>query len=264
MKTVVNFGAGPAKLPVEVLEKAQREFLDYNGLGISVLEMSHRSSDFGNLIKETEKLVRDLLVVPDEYAVLFMHGGGTGQFAAIPQNLGFLSKASPPSADYVVTGSWSDKAIKEADKFIKTNKVFKIEKPYSKIPAMDQWSLSEDAAYLYYCANETIHGVEFHDTPQIDWTKIPLHALAYAGTQKNIGAGGLTLVVVRKDLLGKAHPQTPSILNYEEIHNNKSIYNTPPCFNIYITKLVLEWIRDQGGAQTIFERNQLKAEKFTE
>ncbi|KAI1727866.1 aminotransferase class-V domain-containing protein [Ditylenchus destructor] len=279
MKKVINFGPGPAKLPVEVIERAQRELLNYdNRVGISILEMSHRSADFSNLLKETEKLLRELMEIPDEYAVLFMHGGGTGQFAAIAQNLGFLAKnQEKPTANYVVTGGWSDKAAKEAAKFITVNQVLKPQKPYAGVVPLNQWNIDSDAAYLYYCANETIHGVEFTNAPEVGDVAlvadvssnilsrpfdVSKHALVFAGTQKNIGIAGLTIVIVRKDLMGKAHPLTPSILDYEEIYKNNSVYNTPPCFAIYITKLVLEWIRDQGGPQAIFERNRQKAERI--
>ena len=272
----INFGAGPAKIPEEVLYKIQRELLNYDDrTGISILEMSHRSADFSNLVSETEKLLRESMKIPDDYSVLFMHGGGTGQFAAIPQNLGFLAKnVENPSANYLVTGSWSDKAAKEGEKFIHVNKIQP--KRYTGIPNLNYINegLDPDAAYLYYCANETIHGIEFYEPPKVDQKNlvadissnilsrpfdVSKHALAFAGTQKNLGAAGLTLVVVKKSLLGHTNPYTPSILSYHEIHNNKSLYNTPPCFSIYVTKLVLEWIRDQGGPEVIFERNAQKS-----
>jgi phosphoserine aminotransferase len=275
-KKVINFGAGPAKLPEPVLEKAHQEFFHYDTTGISVLELSHRSADFPNIIKTTEKLLRDILVIPDEYAVLFMQGGGTGQFAAVPCNLHFLAKnKTQPSADYVVTGSWSDKSYKEAAKYIHTKKVFEPKKPYTTIPEVGTWNVDSEAAYLFYCANETIHGIEFYDAPKVPSNvelvadissnilsrpfDVSKHGVVFSGTQKNLGIAGLTLAIVRKDLLGHALPITPGILNYEELSKNNSVYNTPSTYAVYITKLVLEWIRDEGGLQSIYERNQTKA-----
>lgn len=273
-KTVINFGPGPAKIPEEVMMKAHAEFLEYDTTGISVLEMSHRSPEFDNILKETEKLLRDQMSIPNDFEVLFLQGGGTGQFAAVPMNLKFKSSAG--TADYAITGSWSAKAADEAKKYIDINKVFVPTKPYTKIPDKSQWKFNPDAAYLYYCANETVDGVEFQHPPEMKFHNVPLvadissnilsrpfdvakHGMVFAGTQKNLGAAGLTIVIIRKDLLGHAQPYTPSVLDFHEIHKMNSVYNTPPVYSIYLTKLVLEWIRDCGGVSTIYERNKTKA-----
>jgi len=236
--------------------------------------MSHRSADFADLLKSAEKLIRDLMVVPDEYAVLFMHGGGTGQMAAIPQNLQYLSANSTnPTASYLVTGAWSDKAFKEAQKFLTVERVIPATKAFSTIPPVEEWSLSPDSAYLYYCANETINGIEFQEAPSVTGNlvadisssilsrpfDITKHSMAIAGTQKNLGIAGLGIAVVKKDLIGHAHPLTPAILDYNDVYKNNSLLNTPPCFSIYVTKLMLEWIRDIGGTEAIFERNRAKS-----
>jgi len=278
---MINFGPGPAKLPVPVMDKIHKEMFNYDNLGISILELSHRSADFANLLSSTEKLIRDLMKVPDDYVVMFTHGGGTGQFAAIPLNLHFLCKdASHPSADYCVTGAWSEKAAKEAKKFLHVNPVLESTQNYTTIPPTDAWKMTPDSAgYLYYCANETIHGIEFHGTPDVDFENVNLvadissnilsrpfdvskHALVYAGTQKNLGIAGLTIVMVRKNLLGHAKPHTPAILSYADVHKNNSLVNTPPCFPIYVTKLILEWIRDSGGPEAIFELNRQKSSRI--
>uniref|UniRef100_A0A914VTP5 Phosphoserine aminotransferase n=1 Tax=Plectus sambesii TaxID=2011161 RepID=A0A914VTP5_9BILA len=273
-RTVVNFGPGPAKIPEEVLQKAQTEFLEYEHTGISVLEMSHRSPEFDGIMKETEKLLRDEMSIPNEFEVLFLQGGGSGQFAAVPMNLKF--KSSSGSADYAVTGSWSAKAADEAKRYLDVNKVFTPMKPYTKIPEKSQWKFNADAAYVYYCANETVDGVEFQQPPELKYHNVPLvadissnilsrpfdvakHGLVFAGTQKNLGAAGLTIVIVRKDLLGHAESYTPSVLNYHENHKMNSVYNTPPVYSIYLTKLVLEWIRDKGGVHALYERNKNKS-----
>ncbi|KAI6182860.1 Phosphoserine aminotransferase [Aphelenchoides bicaudatus] len=272
----INFGPGPAKLPEKVLEKAQKELLDYDGLGLSVLEMSHRSADFAKIINDAEALLRELMQIPDNYEVLFMHGGGTGQFAAVPLNLSFLSKnKETPEADYLVTGTWSQKAAKEAEKYLKVNKVANLEK-YTTAPPTNEWKLSNNAAYLYYCANETIHGVEIADLSGLpenvnliadissnilsNLIDISKHIAIVAGTQKNLGIGGLTLVIIRKDLIGHEQKSTPGILSYASISSNKSLYNTPCVFAIYITKLVLEWIKEEGGVQEMYERSKKKSD----
>jgi len=278
MARKINFGAGPAKLPENVLKKAQEELLDYTGLGLSVLEMSHRSGDFAKIINEAESLLRELIKIPDNYEVLFMHGGGTGQFAAIPLNLSYLSKNKDHAeADYLVTGAWSQKSTKEAEKYLKVNKVVNLDKDkYGKVPPASEWKLSKDAAYLYYCANETIHGVEISDLADlpsdvnlvvdissnilsrpIDVSK---HVAIIAGTQKNLGIGGLTLVIIRKDLIGHEQKGTPGILSYADFSANKSLYNTPCVFAIYITNLVLKWIKEEGGVQEMEARSKKKSD----
>ncbi|GMR51880.1 hypothetical protein PMAYCL1PPCAC_22075 [Pristionchus mayeri] len=267
----MNFGAGPAKIPEAVMEKAAREFLDYGNSGISILEMSHRSADFTAIIKEAEKLMREEMSIPNEFEVLFMQGGGTGQFAAIPMNIA----RGKDAADYAVTGTWSDKAAKEAEKYINVHKVFTPTKPYVTIPEYSGWERKKDAAYLYYCANETVHGIEYHTRPETH-PDVPLvadissnflsrpfdftgHGIVFGGTQKNLGAAGLTVALVRKDLIGHENRHCPSILSYKEMHANNSVYNTPSVYGIYITKLVLEWIRDGGGVEKLFATNQEKS-----
>ncbi|WKX91299.1 hypothetical protein Q1695_009830 [Nippostrongylus brasiliensis] len=267
----INFGAGPAKLPEEVLLKAQEELINFNGTGISILEMSHRSKEFAAVLQETKQLLRQLMHVPDNFEILFMQGGGTGQFAAIPMNI----KGDHDFADYIVTGAWSNKAAEEAKKYIRVKKVFTPNKPYVTVPDPVHWDHDEKAAYLYYCSNETVHGIEFH-TPPHSIHGVPLvadissnflsrpfdfahHGIVFGGTQKNLGAAGLTVVLVRKDLIGKQQEITPAILNYKEMQDNDSLYNTPAVYGMYITNLVLKWIRDKGGVDAIFELNKKKS-----
>ncbi|KAL6730994.1 phosphoserine transaminase [Ancylostoma duodenale] len=267
----INFGAGPAKIPEEVLLKARDELINFNGTGVSILEMSHRSKEFGEVLEETKDLLRQLMNVPQEFEILFMQGGGTGQFAAIPLNI----KGDKEFADYIVTGTWSNKAAAEGSKFIKVKKVFTPSKPFVTIPDQSGWDHDKDAAFLYYCANETVQGIEFH-SPPFSPHGVPLvadissnfmsrpfdftdHGIVFGGTQKNLGAAGLTVVMVRKDLIAEPQPVTPAILSYKEMHDNNSLYNTPAVYGIYITNLVLKWIRDNGGVDAIFELNKKKS-----
>jgi len=211
--------------------------------------------------------------IPYNYEVLFMHGGGSGQFAAVPLNLGGRGEKG---ADYLITGSWSAKASEEASKYLKVNPVFPVKKPFITIPDQSEWQGNPDVAYRYYCANETVHGVEFQQSPPSDIDDVPLvadissnilsrpfdvakHGLIFAGVQKNLGAAGVTVVIVKKELIGNEHPHTPAVLSYDEMHKNNSVYNTPSVFGVYITKLVLEWIRDSGGVSALYERNQKKS-----
>uniref|UniRef100_A0A7E4V9P8 Phosphoserine aminotransferase n=1 Tax=Panagrellus redivivus TaxID=6233 RepID=A0A7E4V9P8_PANRE len=276
-KRVINFGAGPAKIPETVMEQAEREFRNFNGTGIGVAETSHRSAQFTELLNSTKKLFVEELHIPSNYEVLFLHGGGTGQFAGVPLNLSAFSKnKEQPTADYIVTGAWSGKAVDEAKKFIHVNKVFEPTKPYTGPPVVDTWKRDPDAAYLYYCANETVHGIEFPKAPET-LPGVPLvadvssnfiskrfdftdHGIVLGGAQKNLGTAGLTVAIVRQDLIGKEQPITPGILSYAEMLKNNSVYNTPSTFSIYITKLVLEWIRENGGVDGLAERNQAKAD----
>ncbi|CAJ0575311.1 unnamed protein product, partial [Mesorhabditis spiculigera] len=267
MTRKINFGAGPAKIPESVMEKAASEFMLFGNTGVSILEMSHRSADFTAIIEETKALLRELMQIPDNFEVLFMHGGGTGQFAA-------------SSADYLVTGSWSDKAFKEAQKYLDAKRVFPQVKPITTVPPVDKWERNPDAAYLYYCANETIHGIEFFDAPEtlpgvplvadisstflsrpFDFTN---HGVVLGGTQKNLGAAGLTVAIVRKDLIGHEMTITPSVLSYKISHDNNSVYNTPSVYSIYITNLVLKWIKEKGGAAKLWEINTQKANQIYE
>ncbi|XP_033272564.2 phosphoserine aminotransferase isoform X2 [Orcinus orca] len=240
---VVNFGPGPAKLPRSVLSEIQKELLDYKGVGISVLEMSHRSSDFSKIINNTENLVRELLAIPDNYKVIFVQGGGCGQFSAVPLNL--IGLKAGRCADYVVTGSWSAKAAEEAKKFGTVNIVHPKLGSYTKIPDPSTWNLSPDASYVYYCANETVHGVEFDFIPDVKGAvlvcdmssnflskpvDVSKFGAIFAGAQKNVGSAGVTVVIVRDDLLGFALRECPSVLDYKVQAGNNSLYNTPPCF----------------------------------
>jgi phosphoserine aminotransferase len=272
MKRVFNFSPGPAVLPVEVLEQARDEMLDWRGTGMSVMEMSHRSKAFIGIAEQADADLRELLAVPSNYKVLFMQGGATLQFAAVPLNL------STPEhvVDYVNTGAWSKKAIGEAKRFAKVNVAADAGEPYCSIPAVSTWKTSADAAYLHFTPNETIGGVEFHTVPDvsvslvadmsstilsrpIDVTKF---GVIYAGAQKNIGPAGLTLVIVRDDLIGRARPGTPSVLDYAAMAKDGSMLNTPPTYTWYVAGLVFQWLKRQGGLEGMGELNRAKADKF--
>ncbi|MDE2051184.1 MAG: 3-phosphoserine/phosphohydroxythreonine transaminase [Gammaproteobacteria bacterium] len=270
---VFNFAAGPAALPLEVLEQAREELTDWRGSGMSVMEVSHRSKAFIAVAEEAESLVRSLLAVPAGYKVLFLQGGATGQFAAIPMNL----TAPGEAADYVNTGSWSKKAIGEAKRLqVKVNVAGdEAASSYTTVPDQESLKLTAGAAYVHYTPNETIGGVEFPYVPQtggvtlvadmsstilsrpIDVSKF---GLIYAGAQKNIGPSGLCLVIVREDLLGKARAGTPSVWDYQAMAAEGSMLNTPPTFGWYIAGLVLKWVQAQGGLEAMGARNRAKAE----
>lgn len=268
-----NFCAGPAALPVEVLEEAQRDLVNWQGSGLSIMEMSHRSDEIVGIANQAEQDLRDLLGISSDYAVLYVQGGATGQFSAVPLNLLGDSK----TADYVNTGQWSKKAIKEAKRYCDVNVVASSEADnFTSIPAFESWALNKDAAYLHYTPNETIGGVEFFWTPEVE---VPVVAdmsstilsrpidinkfgLIYAGAQKNIGPAGLTIVIVRKDLLGKAHPLCPIGLDYQVAAENESMYNTPPTMAIYLAGLVFKWLKAQGGLDAMEILNRRKAEKL--
>jgi phosphoserine aminotransferase len=270
MTRVFNFSPGPAVLPLEVLEQARDEILDWHGTGMSVMEMSHRGKEFMSIAEQAEADLRELLKVPANYKVLFMQGGATLQFAAVPMNLA----PGAQTVDYVNTGSWSKKAIGEAKRYAKVNVAADAGGAYCSIPAIEGWTTSVDAAYLHYTPNETIGGVEFHFIPDIG--DVPLVAdmsstllsrpidvskfgVIYAGAQKNIGPAGLTVVIVRDDLLGRARPETPSVLDYAAVAKDGSMLNTPPTFAWYLAGLVFQWIKRQGGLSIIGERNCEKA-----
>lgn len=256
---VHNFGAGPAKLPEEVYEIIQKELTNFEGTQISLLETSHRSQTYMKFNTEVQNVVRKLLNVPDNYKILFLSGGGTGEFAAVPLNL--ISRTG--TADYVITGDWSSKAAKEAKKYGKVNLVLKpTDGKYTGIPDQSEWNLDPNASYVYICTNETIHGVEFDFVP--DTKGVPLvadmssnimskkidvskYGVIYAGAQKNIGTSGVTLVIVRDDLLGHVLPICPSILDWAANAKADSILNTPPMFAIYVMGRVLEWVERNGG-----------------
>ncbi|XP_061837817.1 phosphoserine aminotransferase isoform X1 [Nerophis lumbriciformis] len=268
----INFGAGPAKLPLTVLLQAQKEFLSYSGVGISVLEMSHRSPEFTKIVNKSESLLRELLNIPGNYQVMFLQGGASGQFSAIPLNL--IGLKEDRCADYIVTGTWSAKAAKEAEKYGKINIVHPKLDSYTKIPDPSSWSLNPAASYVYYCCNETVHGVEYNFTPETNGVllvsdmssnflsrpvDVSKYGLIYAGAQKNIGCAGVTVVIVREDLLGHAQKECPIIFDYKVQAEMKSLYNTPPCFSIYIMCLVLEWIKNNGGSAAMEALNKQKS-----
>ncbi|MBM4192544.1 MAG: 3-phosphoserine/phosphohydroxythreonine transaminase [Gammaproteobacteria bacterium] len=269
-----NFAAGPATLPLEVLEKAKSELLDWRGSGMSVMEVSHRSKAFIMLAERAESDLRELMGIPTQYKVLFLQGGATGQFTAIPQNLA----NSESVADYINTGAWSKKAIVEAKRFCKVNVLAdEAASNHSTVPAASSLKPTPGAAYLHYTPNETIGGVEFPYVPDSGGTPLvadmsstilsrPIDVsrfgLIYAGAQKNIGPAGLVIVIVRDDLIGKARAGTPLIWDYAAMAREGSMLNTPPTFGIYIAGLVFAWLKRQGGVTAIGERNRIKAEKL--
>ncbi len=271
MSRVYNFAAGPAVLPEPVLEQAAHEMLDWHGSGTSVMEMSHRGKQFIGIAAQAELDLRELLSIPKHYKVLFLQGGATLQFAAVPMNL--LRGRS--RADYVNTGEWSKKAIKEAKRYCAVNIAASSEvKNFSYAPKQADWKLDPDAAYVHYTSNETIGGVEFHWVP--DTGSVPLvadmsshilsrpmdvskYALIYAGAQKNIGPAGLTIVIVREDLVGGALPMTPSVLDYKGQAEADSMLNTPATYAVYIAGLVFRWLKQLGGLQAMERINRAKA-----
>ncbi len=272
MARVYNFSAGPSMLPEEVLKKAASEMLDYEGSGQSVMEMSHRSKVFESIIVAAEELLRDLMNIPENYKVLFLQGGASTQFAAIPLN--FMNKSG--KADYIISGQWAKKAFAEAQRYGDAVAVASSQdKTFSYIPKVSKEDFRPDADYVYICLNNTIYGTVYHELP--DTGDIPLiadisscflsepldiskFAMVYGGAQKNIAPAGLTIAIIREDMLGNARDITPTMLNYSIHADNKSLYNTPPCYTIYICKLVLDWIKSIGGLEAMAERNRKKAE----
>jgi len=273
MSQVFNFSSGPAMLPVEVLRRAEQELCNWQGLGTSVMEISHRSKEFIQVAEEAEKDFRDLLKIPSNYKVLFCHGGARAQFAAVPMNL--LGQHS--TADYIDGGYWAASAVKEAQKYCTPN-VIDAKTTVAGlrgIKPMSEWALSDNSAYVHFCPNETIDGIAIHETPDFGDKVVvadlsstilstPLdvsrYGVIYAGAQKNIGPAGLTLVVVREDLLGQAHKELPSILDYTVLAENESMFNTPPTFAWYLSGLVFKWLKEQGGVHELDKRNQAKAD----
>lgn len=273
MPRAYNFSAGPSALPEPVLQQAQEELLDWQGCGLSIMEMSHRSAEFMGVARQAEADFRELLGISDNYAVLFMHGGASMQFSAIPLNL----TTPGDSADYVCTGAWSEKAIKEAKRLTNVQIASTSKSSnYSDIAPIAEWQINPDAAYLHYTDNETIHGVEFDWIPEVDAPLVvdvssnilskPLDVerfgVIYAGAQKNVGPAGLALVVVRKDLLDRARPDIPRLLHWRVIADSGSMDNTPPAFAWYLSGLVFKWIKAEGGLAIMAERNQKKAHKL--
>ena len=268
---IFNFGAGPATMPVEVLEKAKWELVNWHDAGMSVMEMSHRGREFVAIAAEAEADLRKLAAIPANYKVLFLQGGATMQFAAVPMNL----LRGHKRADYVNTGEWSKKAISEAKKFCEVNVVASGEdRKFTYVPKQSAWKRSKDAAYLHICSNETIGGVEFHWTPDTGDTPLvadmsshilsrPLdvgkYGLIYAGAQKNIGPAGLVVVIVREDLIGQAMADTPNVLDYKLQSEADSMLNTPPTFSVYLAGLTFKWLLERGGLEGIEKVNVRKA-----
>lgn len=271
MERVYNFSAGPSMLPESVLQKAAEQMVNYEGCGMSVMEMSHRSKDYEAIIKGCEALVRELMNVPDNYKVLFLQGGASSQFTMIPMNIGNKNK----KCDIVITGQWAKKAAQEAKRYITVNEVASsADKTFSYIPKLDKSTFSKDADYFYICMNNTIYGTKYNELP--DTGDVPLIAdissmvmseeldvskfgMLYAGAQKNLGPAGVTLCIIREDLIGNQMEQTPIMFNYQIHVDNGSMYNTPPTYGIYVMKLVLEWIKEQGGIKAVQKANEAKA-----
>ena len=271
MTRVFNFSAGPAALPESVLRLAADEMLDWHGSGMSVMEMSHRGKEFIAIHAEAESLLRELLAVPSNYKVLFMQGGAIGENAIVPMNM-LRGRAG---ADYIDTGEWSKKSIKEARRYARVNVAASAEATgYIRVPAREGWKLDPDAGYVHICSIETFGGVEYHFTP--DTGSVPLvadmssnilsrpvnvskYGLIYGGAQKNIGPAGLTIVIVRDDLIGQALPITPSAFDYKQQADNDSMLNTPPTYAIYIAGLVFHWIKARGGLAAMEAHNRKKA-----
>ncbi len=275
---VYNFGAGPAMLPREVMQLARAEFLDWHGCGMSVMEMSHRSDEFKSIAAQTEADFREILAIPDNYKLLFLQGGASSQFAMVPLNL----LAGKNSADYFHTGTWSGKAIAEAERFCKVNVIAGPEEgvgggQLSSIPEPETWSLNPDAAYTYYTDNETISGVQFPGIPDVgdvplvtDMTSnllsrpidVSRYGVIFAGAQKNIGPSGLVIVIIREDLIGYAPKHIPSMYDYAIQAKNASMFNTPPTYSWYMAGLVLKWVKEQGGLKAIEKMSQIKSGKL--
>lgn len=271
MSRVYNFSAGPSMLPLEVLEQAQKEMLDCNGSGQSVMEMSHRSKEYQAIIDEAEALLREIMQIPDNYKVLFLQGGASTQFAMVPMNLGNKNK----KADYVITGQWAKKAFQEAGRFVDAKAIASsADKTFCYLPKVDKSMLTPDADYVHITYNNTIYGTHYNTMPdfgdavvvtdmsssilseEVDVSKF---GLIYAGAQKNMGPAGVTVVIIRDDLIGNAMDITPTMLKYETHSENGSMYNTPPTYGIYICKLVFAWIKNMGGISVMHEKNVKKA-----
>ena len=280
MSRAFNFSAGPAMLPEAVMRKAEAEFLDWNSTGMSVMEMSHRSKEYMSVAHKMEADLREVMVIPDNYKVLFIHGGASLQFAGIPLNLA----EEGDTVDYFNTGVWSTKAIKEASRYANVNVVAGgSEANPTVIPDQSEWNFSADAKYIHLCSNETITGLEFQEdqleavfaqgkpviadmssnimSREIDVSR---YGVIYAGAQKNIGPAGLAIVIVREDLIGQAREMTPTLLNWQTYADNESMFNTPATFAWYLAGLVFEWIKDSGGVNAIAEINQRKSQKLYE
>lgn len=271
MSRVYNFSAGPAMLPVEVLKEAASEMLDYQGSGMSVMEMSHRSKAFEEIIRTAEADIRELMNIPDNYKVLFLQGGASQQFAMIPMNL-----MKNGVADYIVTGQWAKKAYQEAQKYGKANKIASSEdKTFSYIPDCSDLPISEDADYVYICENNTIYGTKYKELPNTkgktlvadvsscflsEPVDVSKYGVIYGGVQKNVGPAGVVIVIIREDLITEdVLPGTPTMLQYKTHADANSLYNTPPAYGIYICGKVFKWLKKQGGLAAMKEKNEKKA-----
>jgi len=273
MSRIYNFSAGPATLPLPVLEQAQEEMTDWHGSGMSVMEMSHRGKEFISIAEKAEADLREVMEIPEHYKVLFLQGGASSQFAMVPLNLNLMGNVR--KADYFDTGAWSAKAIKEAARYGAVNIVASSkDQSYTTIPEQSQWELNENAAYVHYTPNETIGGLEFDEIP--DTGDVPLvadmsstilsrpidvsrYGIIYAGAQKNIGPAGLTIAIVREDLVGNASSHTPAMMDYAVHTKAESMYNTPPTYAWYVAGLVFEWLLKNGGLTAMAEVNERKA-----
>lgn len=268
-----NFSPGPAMLPLEVLQQAREELLDWNGSGMSVMEISHRGAAFTRVAAEAEEDLRELMAVPRNYRVLFMQGGASAQFSAVPLNL--TSAAS--IADYINTGHWSTKAIAEAWRYCMVRLAGDAGGDYLRVPPQSELQLNPHAAYVHYTPNETIGGVEFGYVPKTDGVplvadmssnilSVPIdvsrYGVIYAGAQKNIGPSGLAVVIVHEDLIGRARPETPSLFDYKAVADDHSMLNTPPTFAWYVAGLVFKWLKRNGGVAAMAERNRVKAQRL--
>jgi phosphoserine aminotransferase len=279
MQRPYNFSAGPATIAPEVLQQAASEMLDWHGSGMGVMEMSHRGKEFISIYEQAQADLRELLAVPKNFHILFMQGGGLAENAIVPLN---LSRGG--TVDYVVTGAWSQKSQKEARKYCRVHIAASDEaNGFTRLPPLAGWQLSPDASYVHLCSNETIHGIEFHALPDlqalgsqaplvidfssqvasraVDWSRV---GLAYGGAQKNIGPAGLTLVIVREDLLGRSLPVCPSAFDYKTVADNQSMFNTPPTYAIYMAGLIFQWLKKMGGVPAIEARNIAKAKLLYE
>ncbi len=275
MGRAFNFSAGPAVMPEPVLQQAAAEMLDWHGSGMSVMEMSHRGKEFISIYEQAEADLRELLAVPAHFKILFMQGGGLAENAIVPLN---LSRGG--AMDFVLTGSWSQKSLKEAEKYGQAHVAASAQSEgFTHLPAPGTWQIGRHTQYVHICGNETIHGVEFHELPDlkalgsdaplvvdfsshvasraVDWSRV---GLAFGGAQKNLGPAGLTLVIVREDLIGHALAHCPSAFNYQLVADNQSMYNTPPTYSIYIAGLVFQWLKQQGGIAAMEARNIAKAQ----
>ena len=275
MGRAFNFSAGPAVMPEAVLQQAASEMLDWHGSGMSVMEMSHRGKEFISIYEQAEADLRALLAVPTHFKILFMQGGGLAENAIVPLNL-----SQGGAMDFVLTGSWSQKSLKEAGKYGQARVAATAQADgFTTLPAPATWQIGADCRYVHICGNETIHGVEFHELPNlkalgcdaplvvdfsshvasrpVDWSRV---GLAFGGAQKNLGPAGLTLVIVREDLIGHALPYCPSAFDYKLVNDHQSMYNTPPTFGIYIAGLVFQWLKQHGGIAAMEQRNIAKAQ----